>query len=211
MAQACLASPPLGGAGRLLPAVGRRGGAGAAVGSRARCDGRPGATRRGAAPSEKAEIQRRIRVSCGAAREPGKAGDDEDPSTSEPSMAPPTPTPVFSRRPLSARQRKILNERVLSRPPPAWEEQTTGRPDPACRCRRPGSRPSCSRGSRSSSPASPRSASVTSPRSSSGAKPRRSPRAETKIRRHRGVAAAAARLGTTSEAARWRSSETSMR
>lgn len=98
------------------------------MGSRARCDGRPGATRRGAAPSENAEIQRRIRVSCGAAREPGKAGDDEDPSTSEPSMAPPTPTPVFSRRPLSARQRKILNERVLSRPPPGLGGANDGAP-----------------------------------------------------------------------------------
>ena len=119
---------PSRGAGRLVPTVWRRGGAGAAVGSRARCDGRPGTTRRGAAPSENADTQRRIRVSCGAAREPGKAGNDEGPSTSEPSMAPPTPTPVFSRRPLSARQRKILNERVLSRPPPGLGGANDGAP-----------------------------------------------------------------------------------
>ena len=43
-------------------------------------------------------------------------------------MAPPTPTPVFSRRPLSARQRKILNERVLSRPPPGLGGANDGAP-----------------------------------------------------------------------------------
>ena len=43
MAQACLASPALGGAGlRPPPAVGRRRGSGAAVGSRARCARQPG-------------------------------------------------------------------------------------------------------------------------------------------------------------------------
>jgi hypothetical protein len=122
MAQACLASPALGGAGlRPPPAVGRRRGSGAAVGSRARCARQPGA-RRAPAPSHSSEKNvhhpRGIWVSCGAARDPGDGDDEDGPSTSEPRMAPPTPSPVFSRRPMSARQRKVLNERVLARPPP---------------------------------------------------------------------------------------------
>ena len=43
-------------------------------------------------------------------------------------MAPPTPSPVFSRRPLSARQRKVLNERVLARPPPGLGGGNAGAP-----------------------------------------------------------------------------------
>ena len=132
MAQACLASPALGGAGlRPPPAVGRRRGSGAAVGSRARCARQPGA-RRAPAPSHSSEKNvhhpRGIWVSCGAARDPGDGDDEDGPSTSEPRMAPPTPSPVFSRRPLSARQRKVLNERVLARPPPGLGGGNVGAP-----------------------------------------------------------------------------------
>ena len=101
------------------------------MGSRARCARQPGA-RRAPAPSHSSEKNvhhpRGIWVSCGAARDPGDGDDEDGPSTSEPRMAPPTPSPVFSRRPLSARQRKVLNERVLARPPPGLGGGNVGAP-----------------------------------------------------------------------------------